>query len=129
MPIKLLTNPTVKINNVTVTPKANSVSVVSGKGEKTVKGISSGAGFVDVAISEDIETQVGKIKMSFYTTADNIELLRGWQSIDLNIGNIISVTEDDFHSVMVGAIVINDPEMMIGVDESFEVEFHGRPTI
>jgi hypothetical protein len=129
MPFKLLSNPTVMVNNVNVTPKANSVSIVSGKGEKTVKGVSSGAGFVDTAISEDIETQVGKIKMSFYATSENIELLRGWQSVDVNIGNVVSVTEDDFHAVLAGAIVINDPEIMIGVDESFEVEFHGRPTI
>lgn len=129
MPFKLLTNPTVMINNVNATPKANSVSIVSGKGEKTVKGVSSGAGFVDTAISEDIETQVGKIKMGFYATSENIELLRGWQSVDINIGNVVSVTEDDFHAVLTGAVVTNDPEIMIGVDESFEVEFHGRPTI
>jgi len=129
MPFKLLSNPTVMINNVTVTPKANSVSIVSGKGEKTVKGVSSGAGFVDTAVSEDIETQVGKIKMSFYTTSENIELLRAWQSMDINIGNVVSVTDEDFHAVLTGAVVTNDPEMMIGVDESFEVEFHGRPTI
>ena len=129
MALKILTNPTVKINNVTMTPKANSVTVTSGKGEKTVKGVSAGGGFSDVAVSEDIETRVGKIKMSFYTTKDNTELLRTWQAIDLNIGNVISVTEDDFHAVMVSAIVINDPELMMGVDESFEVEFHGRPTI
>jgi hypothetical protein len=129
MPLKLLSNPTVKINNVVVMPKANSVSIASGKGEKTVKGVSSGGGFVDVAVSEDVETKVGKIKMSFPTTQENIEILRSWQSIDISIGNVVSVTEDNFHAVMVGAIVINDPEMMIGVDESFEVEFHGRPTI
>ena len=129
MGLKLLIYPTVKINNVTVTPKANSVSIASGTGEKTVKGVSSGGGFVDVAVSEDVETKIGKIKMSFYTTQENMELVRGWQSTDISIGNVISVTEDDFHAVLTGGVIINDPEMMIGVDESFEVEFHGRPTI
>lgn len=129
MAIKLLTNPTVMVNNVLVMPKANSVSVVSGKGEKTVKGISSGAGFTDVVVSEDVETKVGKIKMSFYTAEDEIELLRAWQSMDLNIGNTVSVTENDYHAVLTGGVVINDPEQMIGADESFEVEFHGRPII
>jgi hypothetical protein len=129
MTITILTNPTVRINNVTILPKANSVTITDGKGEKTVKGVSAGGGLTDIAVSADVETQIGKLKFSLYTTKGNIELLRAWQSIDLNLGNILTVSENDYNATISGGIVINDPEKMIGVDESFEVEFHGRPAI
>ena len=125
MPINILTNPTVRINNVTVTPKPNSVSITPGFGEKSVKGVSSGGGFSDIVISEDVETRVGCIKMSFYSTGENYELYRAWKSAPNTVGNIISVTEDDFHAVMISAVVVNMMEFNIGNEESFEVEFKG----
>ena len=124
-----LSNATVRVNNVIVAAKANSVSVNDGKGTKSVKGISAGGEFSDVVVFEDVESRVGKIKFSLYTTAYNIELLRSWQSIDLAVGNTISVTDDDYHAVLSNGVVINDPDKMIGLDQSFEVEFHGRPII
>ena len=124
-----LFNPTVRINNIIVSPKPNSVSIVDGKGEKTVKAVSSGGGFSDIVVSGDVETRVGKIKMSFYFTDENYELLRTWKSVDDTVGSTITITEGDFHATMTGAVVINDPEKMIGVDEAFEVEFHGRPIV
>jgi len=126
---KIFANPTVTVNNVPVVPKPNSTSIVEGKGEKTVKGVSAGAGFSDIVISEDISTKISKIKFSIPSNDVNYSLVRAWQAIDLNLGNVVTVHEDDYAAVMTGGIVINDPEKMFGVDEYFEVEFHGRPIV
>lgn len=124
---KVLSNPTVKINNVIVAPCPNSVTVVEGQGETTVEGISLGGGLTGVTVSENIETKVSKIKMEFPNTTENKELKRTWKSVDLNIGNTISITEDDFHIVVAGAVVKNDPEMKFSADGKIDVEFHGAP--
>jgi hypothetical protein len=122
---KTLSNPTVRINNVNVLPKANSVTVKLGKGEKSVVGVSAGGLDSSQVVSENVETRCGEIKMSFHSTIENYENLRTWLSIDLNVGNTISVTEDDFHAVMTGGIIINDPEVPLGNEETFEVHFKG----
>lgn len=122
----ILSNPTAKINNVIVMPKANSISVCLGMGEKKVIGISAGGGFSSIAVSTDVSTKIGKIKFSLYSTAENIALFRAWHAIDINLGNTVSLSDGEFHIIGIGCIVITDPDITFEPEGAFEVEFHCR---
>ena len=121
----VFSNPTVRVNNVTVGFKPNSLSFKMGKGEASVKGVSVGGGFSDIAVSENIEDRVGMVKFSLYSTEINIELLNVWKSIDIGIGNVVKIIDKNFTATMTSSVVVNDPDIGIGVDESFEVDFKG----
>lgn len=127
----VLSNPTIRVNNVTVGFKPNSLVIRLGKGEISVKGVSIGGGLSDIAKSENIEDRVGMIKFSTYSTNVDIDLLNIWKSIDISIGNIIKVVNGngDFTATMSGAVIANDPDIPIGVDEAFEIDFQGLPII
>ena len=122
-----LSNPTIKINNEIVTIKPNSFSFDVGKGEKKVSGVSVGAGATGVAISDDVSTRIGKMKMSFFTTPENVARFRQWKSATISEGNTITASEENFTLIGKYMQIINSPDIMIGTDESFEVEFHGLP--
>jgi hypothetical protein len=122
-----LTNPVVRIQNVIVTIKPASLSFDIGKGEKKVSGVSVGGGASGIAVSDDVSTRVGKIKFSLFTTAENIARFRAWKSQANSVGNTISLTEGNTHIVGKYMQVVNSPDMAVGVDESFEIEFEGLP--
>lgn len=121
----VLSNPAIRVNNLSVGFKPNSLVIKTGKGENSVKGVSEGGGNSGIAKSENVETRVGMIKFSLFSTNIDIESFNVWKSINISIGNIIKVIDENFNATMSGAIVINDPDIAMGVDESFEVEFEG----
>ena len=43
----------------------------------------------------------------------------------ISTGNSVKIFGTDFNGTMTGAVVMNDPDMKTGVDESFEVTFDG----
>ncbi|MGD9276251.1 MAG: hypothetical protein PVJ67_03710 [Candidatus Pacearchaeota archaeon] len=126
---KVLSNPTIRIDNIVIVPKANTTMINNGFGEKKVTGISSGGGTSGIAVSEDVSTRIGKIKFALFTTPQNLEYLRTWQSVDIAVGVSISVSEGTFSVSGQNCVVINNPDANIGVDESFEVEFHCRQLV
>lgn len=121
----VLSNPTIRVNNVSVGFKPNSLVIKTGKGEASVKGVSHGGGLSGIAKSENIEDRVGMVKFALYSTNEDIELFNIWKSIDISIGNIIKVVDRTFTATMPGAIIVNDPDINIGVDETFEIDFQG----
>lgn len=129
MALITLANPTVTINNDTFLPVANSVSLMDGQGTKSVKGVSSGGGFTDIVISENVEERYSQFKFSLHTVDVNMQRKRDWRAVDDSVGVTISVTQGDFHRVIRHAILTNDPEQKFGSEESFEVEFQGLPAV
>ena len=121
----VLSNPSIRVNNITAGFMPNSLTVKLGKGENSVKGVSIGGGLSDVAVSEDVEDRVAMVKFTLYTTNDNIELFNNWKTQELTIGNDIKIFDRTFNATMRNGIVINDPEIAFGVDKEFEVEFRG----
>lgn len=124
---KVLANPVVRINNVIITIKPGSASFDLGKGEEKVSGVSVGGGASSVAISDDVTTRVGKMKVTVFTTGENIQRFRDWKSVPIGAGNTVSFTEDNTHIVGKNMRLVNSPDMKIGVDESFDLEFNGSP--
>lgn len=123
----VLSNLTLRVNNRAVGYKPNTLAFKTGKGEISVKGVSIGAGLSDIAVSENVETFVGQIKFELYTTAKNEDLFKEWKEAPISTGNTVKIFGTDFTGTMTGAVVMNDPDMKTGVDESFEVTFDGNP--
>lgn len=123
----VLSNLTLRVNNRTVGYKPNTLSFVTGRGEISTKGVSVGAGISDISVSENVETFVGKIKFELYTTAENEDLFKEWKEAAIAVGNVVKIFGTAFTGTMTSATVKNDPDMKTGVDESFEVEFEGKP--
>lgn len=126
MSLNVLSNLTLRINNETVKYKPNTLTFTTGQGEFSVKGVSAGAGDSDIAVSENVETFVGKVKFELYSTADNEDLFKRLKEANLSTGNVVKLFGKDFSGTMTNATVINDPEIKVGVDESFEIELHGN---
>jgi len=120
--------PTVVVNNVSVAIKPNSFTYTEGFGERKVRIASSGGGATSQIVSEDIESQLSTCKFMVYSTSDNVDLVRQWQTNGNT--NAIEVTDKGgFTRTFAGAIITNDPEVSLGVDGELEVEFTTRRAV
>lgn len=126
MPQIVLSNPTIRVNNIAIGFKPNSLSIKLGKGETSVKGVSVGGGLSDVAISENIEDRVSMIKFSLYSTNELIDFFNIWKNMDISFGNDIKIFDRNFNATLSQGVITNDPEIAIGVDADFEVDFKGN---
>lgn len=122
-----LYNPTIIINNRQIVFKPNSVTITLGKGESKQEALSGGAGFIEMAYSEDVSTKIGKLKGMLESTTENIELVRVWKEL-LN-GLTITITDRNFTGTFRFMAMINDPEFQMKSEPEVEVEFHGAPIL
>ena len=120
--------PTVLVNNVSVAIKPNSFSYKEGFGERKVRIASGGGATLAQIVSEDIETQLSTCKFMLYTTAENVKLVRDWQS--KGDANAVEVSDKGgFTRTFGNAIITNDPDIALGVDGEVEVEFTSRKSV
>lgn len=120
--------PTVVVNNVAVAIKPNSFSYTEGFGERKVRTSSAGGSSTSQVVSEDIETQMSTCKFTVYTTSDQVDAIRTWQT-NLD-ANAIEVTDrGSFNRTFLNAIITNDPEVSLGVDGEVEVEFTSKRAV
>lgn len=113
------------VNNEVVSIKPNSFSFTEGFGERKVRAQSAGPGSTSNVTSEDIETQFSMCKFMLYTTAAHVNLVRRWQA---NFDqNKVTASDEGITRSFENAIIINNPEVNIGVDGEIEVEFQSDP--
>lgn len=122
-----VSNPQVVINNIAIPVVPNSVKYTEGKGEQQQRVQSAGGGNVDPVFSDNVETHLSKVMFSIINTAENIELIRGWKT--LQNANAISITGDGLNRSFSAMAVINDYEVALGADTMIELEFSGKPSV
>lgn len=118
--------PAVVVNNLPVGIKPNSFTYKEGGGERKVRTASAGGESTTQIITEDVETKKGYCKFTLYSTSDNVSLFRQWQSN--GSANTIEAVDNNtgFSRTFQSAIVMNDPDINLGVDGEFEVECESK---
>lgn len=127
MPKNIISDAQVRINNETYQLVPNSVKPNLGLGESKVMPQSAGNGNVEQVYSEDVESKIGKVTFSVYTTGEQITRLRILKS-NKNL-NYITISDKDsgIFLVMKNAALVNSPDLEFSVDGKIELEFHGSP--
>lgn len=122
----VLSDPTVRINNQNYQIVPNTLRVVRGLGESEVKPQSAGDGNVEMVHSENVETKIGKITFSVYTTDDQINALKTLKGNKNQ--NYVSISDANSSTILImkNAALVNDPEIGYSNDGQIELEFHGE---
>ena len=121
----IIYDPQVRINNDTIATVPNTIRMITGKGESLVKPQSSGNGQTTPVYSEDVETKIGKIFMSVYSTKEMIDKMISFK--DNRADNYLLLNSNQGQFVLKNAALITDPELTLGNDGQAELEFHGSP--
>ena len=124
-----LSNPTVQMNDDTISIVPNSLSYVRGKGDVNVRAQSSGGGGATTVSTENAETKVSMVKFSLFLTDANRTLIETWQENRYNGGNTIRFSErgSTIPLSFSNMNVTTDPDYSVGADGSVEVELKGDP--
>jgi hypothetical protein len=126
---KAISNATVQINDETISIVPNSLVVTLGRGETNVRAASAGGGTITTVHTENAENKIAKITFDVYPEKVSVQQIDEWkQNIGGNTAKILSrVANDPFTMSMVGASLMNDPEMNLTADGVVSLEFMGDP--
>jgi hypothetical protein len=120
-----LANPTIIVDDETVSFKASSLSYKEGLGDAKVRTQQSGNG-VTTVVTVDSETKISMVKFTMILTQDSDSLTRSWAAKRETGGCTIEFF-DGMRKSFVEMILITDPEKMTGAEGEVEVEFNGPP--
>lgn len=122
MGIIRIANPQIIINNEVVSYVPNSVTLTEGFGDRMVSVQTSGNGAVETVFAQNVETAFSIFKFALNSTTDNANIARVWAAN--NDGNLIQVSQTDFQRSLQNAAIINNYELALSQDGTFELEFH-----
>jgi len=116
--------PTVIVNGQPFPIKPNSLEITLGLGEFKVLVESFGGNQVAEVISEDLESQKGKIMFKMYNTNEN---LKAAADLKLNGANntVQFTTSEGLGGSMSNAIMINDVKAQFSPDGEIDIELEG----
>ena len=122
-----LSNPTVQLNDQTISILPNTLTYKRGTGDVNVRAQSAGGGSVSAVVTENAETKISSVKFSLTLTDVNRDLISGWQEARYTGGNTIRFSErgSELPLSFSNMHVTTDPEYSVGADGSVEVEFMG----
>ena len=126
MPQFVLSNLELQIDNVSFKTIANSEKFSDGLGVYTVSTAVGGTVAIPV-IGLNLEEAVGMISFSLPVTQDNVENMRAIKVIPGVHTVRLTDPNTTFSRVMTEGTIVNEMEINIGHDGSFEVEFRGQP--
>lgn len=127
-----LSDPTVIINNNTVTIMPNSLVFTEGLGEQNMRAGSTGGGGVEQIYSNNLESNFSTIKFDLPADIDRVELAREWKVLqNANLVQIIGTTTDGkvLTRTFQNAAILNDYEVALGSDTVIPIEFKASPAI
>lgn len=123
-----LATPTIQVNDRTIEYVPNTLSYKGGKGNVEVRFQTAGGGTGSTVITQDAETKVSMIKFDLLTEKTNVELKDEWLELSVALaGNVIRVSDPGFTIAFRNMRITEDPEVSIGSDGKFTVEFKGDP--
>jgi len=125
----ILVDASIEVDDETVTVEGNTVVIVEGQGESTVKAASNGGRPV-VVVSEDITTKIGMVKFEMPGSVASMNLSRDFKA--RGAGRVVRVSGTDPQGNRLGrtltqGIMTNDPEKAIQNEGKLSVEFSGAP--
>lgn len=128
----VISDPSVVVNNEPVGIVPGSVKFSDGDGEYKMRAQSTGNGNVEQVFSIDVTTKFSALKFSLYNDITSIENARKWKR-NLN-ANVVTVTGKDpsgatFTRTFTKAAILNDYEVELGSDSSFELEFASKSAV
>jgi hypothetical protein len=121
---RVISVPSIFVNNEPISIVPNSFKFKLGKGETNVRAASVGGGASVSIHSENAESQVGEIKFAMYTTTDNIARVNLWKS-NTGANAVQAIQRSQVPISLQNASMTNDPEIEATADGKMEVEFKG----
>lgn len=128
----VISDPSIVVNNEPVGIVPGSVKFTEGLGEQKMRAMSTGNGNVEQVYSRDVSTQFSRIKFSLYNDINSVENARKWKK-NLN-SNVIVLTGKDPSGKTITrtfskAALIQDYEVELSSDSTFELEFTSSPAV
>lgn len=125
----ILVDASVEVDDETVSVEANTIVIVEGQGETSVKAASKG-GVPVIVSSQDISTKIGMIKFEMPASVNSMNLARDFKA--RGSGRVVRVSGTDAAGNRLGrtltqGIMTNDPEKAIQNEGKVPIEFHGAP--
>lgn len=121
-----LSDPSIEVNSVPVDILPGTLSIKTGRGDKTVRTQTAGGGAVSVVVTDNVETQKGMVKFSLSNTAAHQELVRTWHASD---GNTIRIFQGTSIYNFLAMHIVTEPEWAYGADSAVEISFEGPPAV
>jgi len=119
-------NPSITVNNVTIAIQPDSFEFTPGKGVQVVRAMSAGGGIIIPVATEDVKSQVGKMKYGIAVTQANRQYFSNWKdNIGLNV--IIATDENGNQCVGNNMSCTTEEAWKASADGWLEVEFQGSP--
>lgn len=126
---RILSKPSVEIDDIVIYIAPNSLKVKYGFGTKSVKTQSAGGNSTKLATSHNIEEAVGGITFEVFADAENVD--RVLDLYEKNNSSEIGVkyfdTNNDISGTMLSSSLLNDPEHGYGADGKIELQLAGQP--
>ncbi len=122
---RALSNPTIEINDETISIIPNSLSYKPGLGDKDAKAQSAGGNAISVVVTENAETKISMVKFKMFNTTFNLNLVKDWNVL---YESTIRISEADITESFRDMIMTTEPERMIGADGELEIEWKGAPS-
>lgn len=120
---RLLSAPSIVVNNQNVKIKPNTFKYKRGKGDAIVRVESSGGGKTSTVFARNLDTAKGSFSFSLEPTTSNDAIVDTWQDNDNN--NVVQVFDniENVTKTFTRAVIITDPERAWSVDGEIAVEF------
>jgi hypothetical protein len=129
---KIISTPSITINNQIVPIVPNSFSYTEGFGEQNVKTQSLGGGSIQTVYVDNAETKFSTIKFTMFPTNDNVTALLSWKR-NGNANAISAAGQQDGGVYMTRsfqyAAFTSDYEVKMGADQVIEVEFKSAAAV
>jgi hypothetical protein len=120
---KILSNDRVRINDVVIAYKANTLIDTKGYSTGSIVVSTRGGGDVKKDVSKDDSTAIAKVAFELSNTEDNIRIAEEWKNLfDEDIGSVIEIGERGVYQNMyfVGEFSIDRKH-----EGSIKIEFQG----
>jgi hypothetical protein len=124
---KVLSNPTVVINNTPVAIIPNSFKFNEGQGEQKIRVESAGGGALNQVLADDVEMKFGAFSFEMLNTEANIESARSWK-LNGNL-NTVSVSEGNFDRTFAGSAIVNNYDVSLAADGNIVLEWNGQQPV
>lgn len=122
-----LSNPTVVVNDDTISILPNSLSYKEGQGDAKVRPLSAGGDAIEVVVTSDAETKASMVKFKVSNSDTHLGQVNEWLLARSDGGVTITLSEGDISIPFTGMIMTTEPERSVGADGEVEVEFMGPP--
>ncbi len=120
-----ITDVTFTVNNENISTVPNTMEFDEGLGEQAVRAMSTGEGSVELVYANNLESNIGMVKVSIPSTVENIRLAKSWKvNRNRNVVVIAGSTDDgDLTRTFIQAALTSNYKVPIGTEADIEIEF------